>query len=88
MPMLASKHRQIANKKGSVNIISENRLLGENESQNSASFGGQSPRDQAMGIKGQRGGQISEHRGSAAPRIISRVRGEKVMQAYSNQSNK
>ena len=86
MPMLASKHRQIGNKKGSVNIISDNRLLGENESQNSASFGGQSPRDQVGGIKGSGGGQFREHRGSAATRIINRVHrgGEKVVQAYSN----
>ncbi len=31
---------------------------------------------------------MRDHRGSAAPRIISRVRGDKVMQAYANpQSN-
>jgi len=36
MPMIGKQHRQISNKKGSVNIISENRLLGENESQHSA----------------------------------------------------
>ena len=35
-------------------------------------------------MKGQGGGQFREHRGSAAPRIISRVRGDKVMQAYAN----
>ena len=34
MPMLASKHRQIGNKKGSVNLVKDNnqRLLNENES--------------------------------------------------------
>ena len=33
MPLLASKHRQIGGKKGSVNLVKENRgLLNENES--------------------------------------------------------
>ena len=41
-----------------------------------------------MGIKGSGGGQLRDHRNSAAPRIISRVRGEKVMQAYPNPSQK
>ena len=31
---------------------------------------------------------MREHRGSAAPRMISRVRGDKVMQPYSNSANK
>lgn len=39
MPMLASKHRQIGGKKGSVNIVKEQRMLNENESQNSNSYG-------------------------------------------------
>ena len=41
MPMLASKHRQIGGQKGSVQIVNENkqRLLNENESQNSNSYG-------------------------------------------------
>ena len=84
MPSISNKHRQIGNKKGSVNIISDTKLLGDHESQYSA---GQS-REQVMGIKGSGGGQLRDHRNSAAPRIISRVRGEKVMQAYPNPSQK
>lgn len=76
MPMIGNKHRQLANKKGSVNIMPDPRLLNENESQNSG-------RQEGLGIKGQ--AQIRENRGSVPPRIISRVRGEnKVMQAYNN----
>lgn len=32
MPMLSAKHRQIANKKGSVDVVKQQRLLNENES--------------------------------------------------------
>lgn len=39
MPMLASKHRQIGNKKASVDLVKQQRLLNENESQNSNSYG-------------------------------------------------
>lgn len=67
-------------------MISDNRLLGENESQNSANYG-QSPRDAALLAKGSGAGQFREHRGSAAPRIISRVRGDKMVQGYQNQPN-
>lgn len=76
MPLLASKHRHVGGKKGSVNVVSDNRLLNENESQNSNSFG-QLPRADLAGKAG-----LREHRGSAAPRVINRVRGEKVMQVY------
>ena len=85
MPSL-NKHRQIGNKKGSVNVISDNRLLNENESQNSNSYG-QLPRTD---VKGQPQSNIRDHRGSVpvgAPRIISRVRGDKVMQPYKGQGS-
>ena len=76
MPMISNKHRQLANKKGSVNIMPDPRLINENDSQISG-------RQDGLGIKGQ--GQIRDHRGSMPPRIISRVRGEnKVMQVYQN----
>jgi hypothetical protein len=32
LPQVDSKHRQMGNKKGSVNIVSDNRLLNENDS--------------------------------------------------------
>ena len=83
MPMLASKHRQIGGKKGSVNLVKENRgLLNENESQNSNSYGQLPPAD--LGGKN----SLREHRGSQQPRVISRVRGDKGMQGYANQGQK
>ena len=81
MPLLASKHRQIGNKKGSVNIVKDQqRLLNEIESQNSNSYGQLPPADL---------GKVSlrEPRGSV-PRVINRARVEKGMQVYANQPNK
>ena len=81
--MLASKHRQIGGKKGSVNLVKENRgLLNENESQNSNSYGQLPPAD--LGGKD----SLRGHRGSQQPRVISRVRGDKGMQVYANQGSK
>lgn len=82
--MLASKHRQIGGKKGSVNLVKETRgLLNENESQNSNSYGQLPPAD----LNGK--ASLRDHRGSnPQPRVISRVRGEKGMQVYANQGSK
>ena len=41
----------MGNKKGSVNIVSDNRLLNENDSQNSNSYG-QLPRNESIGTIG------------------------------------
>ena len=41
----------MGNKKGSVNIVSDNRLLNENDSQNSNSYG-QLPRNDSIGTLG------------------------------------
>lgn len=51
LPQVDSKHRQMGNKKGSVNIVSDNRLLNENDSQNSNSYG-QLPRNESIGTLG------------------------------------
>lgn len=87
LPNLEGKHRQmgmgsLGGKKGSVNVVSDNRLLNENDSQNSNSYG-QLPRNESIGhgMKGQ-GGGMSQPRGSVGPRVISKVRGEKVMHVY------
>lgn len=71
--MLASKHRQIANKKGSIDVVKQQRLLNENESQHSNSYGQLPPADK---------GVLMDRRGSNQPRIINRVRGDKGLQAY------
>jgi hypothetical protein len=72
--MLASKHRQIGNKKLSLVTEKNQRLLNENESQNSNSYGQLPPAD--LGGKG----SIRDHRNSAAPKIINRIRGDRVQQ--------
>ena len=92
LPQVESKHRQVGvvgNKKQSVNIVSDNRLLNENDSQNSNSYG-QLPRNESIGTIGMSKGQggLSQPRGSVGPRVISKVRGEKVMHVYQNANNK
>ena len=56
-------------------------MLNENESQHSNSYGQLPPADLGKG-------GIHDRRGSGAPRVISRVRGDKGMQVYSNQGSK
>ena len=51
LPQVDKRHGQMGsmgNKKGSVNIVSDNRLLNENDSQNSNSYG-QLPRNDSIG---------------------------------------
>ena len=59
-------------------MVKEPRLINENESQNSNSYGQLPLAD--LG----KGSSIHDRRASGAPRVISRVRGEKGMQVYAN----
>lgn len=61
LPILADKHRAIANKKGSVVVTSDNKFLNENESQNTNSYGNL-PKADFVSNKLQSG--IRDHRGS------------------------
>lgn len=83
LPVLADKHRAIAgiaNKKGSVVVTSDNKFLNENDSQNSNSYGNL-PKANDFSNNQIKGGVLRDHRGSA-PRVISKVRGDKVLQVY------
>lgn len=82
LPILADKHRNLANKKGSVIVTSDNKFLNENDSQNSNSYGNLPKANDFSTNKGIQGGGLRDHRGSQNPRVISKVRGEKVLQVY------
>lgn len=77
MPSLGGRGR-VGNKKQSLVTEKNQRLLNENESQHSNSYGQLPPADRSL----------RDHRGSGGPRVINRVRNDKGMQAYSNQGSK
>ena len=81
LPILADKHRVMANKKGSVVVTSDNKFLNENDSQNSNSYGNL-PKANDFSTNKIQGGVLRDHRGSVNPRVISKVRGDKVLQVY------
>lgn len=81
LPNLADKHKALHAKKGSV-VIQNNKFLGESESQHSNS---QDNLLKPVLASKHQPVNVRDHKLQQAPRVISKMRGDKVMQVYQQQ---